>query len=243
MKYLNNTKHHKSITTTKDIMYTAQFVFENRSTDIRRIRCTDNTIRVLAPDIFRTVKSSNKSRYLKQFTDESILKVYQCVPEHVLQADKKLFNTVICDTRTMTQEQTLTVLHRMELNPCLVSFRQWITEHFYDDIPPATEQDEEKLEERESKPNDIILYADEEKNECNTPYEEVNNINPFECFTVDDKNKILKTPYGDVLYAYSSTGQPAFRATDLTDILGYENSSQAIRVHVHSDYILSLIHI
>ena len=103
-KYLNNTKHYKSITTAKDIMYTIQFVFENETNDIRRINCTDNTIHVLVTDIFRTVKSTNKSRYLKQFTEETLRKVYQCVPEHIIQANKKTFNTNVCETRTMTQE-------------------------------------------------------------------------------------------------------------------------------------------
>ena len=174
MKYLNNTKHYKSITTTKDIMYTIQFVFDNTSTDIRRIRCTDNTIRLLAPDIFRAVQSSNKSRYLKQFTEKTIPQVYQCVPKHIIQANKKQFNMNVCETRTMTQEQTLAILHRMELHPRLVSFRQWIADHFYDDIPPAMEQDEEKEEDEGEKESAVVVYTEEDNDNSN------NSIETFE---------------------------------------------------------------
>ena len=64
-------------------------------------------------------------------------------------------------------------------------------------------------------------------------------IDPFECFEVDNTNKVLKTPYGNVPYIYTNNGQPAFRGINITDILGYENGRQAIRLHVHPDYIIS----
>ena len=143
-------------------MYTAHFVHENKSYSIRRVRCTDGTLRALATDIFRAVNSSNITLYLRQY--QNIPKVYQCVHKDVITANKKEFHTNVRETRTMTQEQVLTVLGRMRAHSLTVAFKQWIIDHFYDDVVRVTEEEgkKEEVEENENKTRE----EEEEKDEA-----------------------------------------------------------------------------
>ena len=101
-------------------MYTTQFIHENKSYPVRRVRCTDGLVRALATDIFRAVNSSNMTLHLRQFQD--IPRVYQCVHTNVFASNQKEFNSNVRETRTMTQEQILVVLERMRVNALKVLY-------------------------------------------------------------------------------------------------------------------------
>ena len=42
----------------------------------------------------------------------------------------------------MTQEQILVVLERMRVNALTTAFKQWTTDHFYDDVVQVTEEED-----------------------------------------------------------------------------------------------------
>ena len=50
--------------------------------------------------------------------------------KNIIAANKKELNTNVHETRTMTQEQVLTVLGHMRVHSLTVAFKQWITDHF-----------------------------------------------------------------------------------------------------------------
>ena len=116
--------------------------------------------------------------------------------------------------------------------PYAFVFQDWL---FVKVLPSIRRIPEKKYE--EEKEHDIVMYKE---NDVSSNVNEI-AIDPFECFEVDNENKLLKTPYGNVPYIYTNKGQPAFRAINITDILGYENGRQAIRVHVHSDFMITSV--
>ena len=70
-----------------------------------------------------------------------------------------------------------------------------------------------------------------------TEYEETKN-NSFDCFTFDNEQQLLKTPYGDIPYKYYQNHEPVLRAIDVTKVLGYVNADQAIRAHVRERHCI-----
>ena len=113
-------------------MYTINFIHEDKSYPIRRIQCMDGNVCALAPDVFCAVNSSNITIHLRQFKD--IFKVHQCVHKNIININKKQFNSNVCESRTMTQAQILVVLGHMRANSLINAFKEFITDHFYDDI-------------------------------------------------------------------------------------------------------------
>ena len=199
----------------------------------------DGNVRALGPDVFRAVNSSNITIHLQQFKD--ILKVHQCVHKNVITLNKKQFNSNVCESRTMTQAQILVVLGHMRANTLVNAFKEFITDHFYDDIV----QDEvmcdinddnmqgESLQDKVMQ-DDIVMY---DEKDVSMSANEI-TINPFEHFYIDHEKQLLITPYGNVSYKYYQHNELVFQANELAKALGYVNTSDAIRKHVQEKYCI-----
>ena len=132
----------------------------------------------------------------------------------------------------------------MELNPRLVSFRQWIAEHFYNDISSVMEQDEEKEDEEEEKA--IVLYTDKEKEASADAFQELKqeeNDNHTDNVQTDHISQVsvvnltetLKRDFLDRHLFFSFNDDVWTMAKPIAEFLEFEKTSSCVTYHIDAN--------
>ena len=70
--------------------------------------------------------------------------------------------------------------------------------------------------------DDFVHVTEEANNEDMEGEEETREEenDSFDCFTLDNEQQMLRTPYGDVPYRYYRNNESIFRANDIAKVLG-----------------------
>ena len=61
-------------------------------------------------------------------------------------------------------------------------------------------------------------------------------------FDLDTEQNILQTQHGNIQFGYDMHGEPVFRAVEVTRMLRYKDSDQAIRNHVNQKYCVLVVY-